>query len=374
MIKPRILLVDDDLNLLASFRRQFCADYEIVMVGDGPSAVEAVRAAMAARMPFAVVLCDMQMPGMNGVATLKAIRDLAPDSARLMLTGSADLQTSMEAINQGNVLRFFVKPCPIETLREGLLAGVEHHRLANERLGTVENAKHWAKALAVSNAEIEQFAYVAAHDLQEPLRIITSYVQLLKQRYGSKLGKDADEFIDLAVDGTHRMRRLFVDFLKYSEICRQELDIRSIDTNSVVARVLAKFDESINETKAVITVETLPHLDADEKQITILFENLIANAIEFRKADIPPIIRIAATRSGDHWNFAVADNGIGIGDEFKDRVFDLFERLHESNGGDGTGIGLALCKKIVERHNGTIWLQPSDCMSTVFLFTLPTAK
>lgn len=374
MAKTRILLVDDDANLLASLRRQLCGDYEVVTAEDGPSAIEAVRAAKAARMPFAVVLCDMQMPGMDGVATLKAIRDLAPDCARLMLTGCANLQTSMEAINEGNILRFFVKPCPTESIREGLLAGAEHHRQANERLGTAENAKRWAEALAVSNAEIEQFAYIVAHDLQEPLRTITSYVQLLKHRYGNRLGKDADEFIDLAVEGTHRMRQLFVDFLMYSDICRQELQIRPVDMDVIVTRALTNLESVIVKTGAIITGGTLPRLDVDETQVTMLFENIIANAIEFRRSSIQPTIHIDALDRGETWAFAVTDNGIGIDAQYKDRIFDLFERLNASGTDSGTGIGLALCKKIVERHGGQIWMEPADGAGTTFFFTFPSSR
>lgn len=374
MLKARILLVDDDQSLLASLRRQLCREYEIVTAGDGPSAIEAVRAAMSAQTPFAVVLCDMQMPGMNGVETLKAIRDFAPDCARLMLTGSPDLETSIKAINEGNILRFYVKPCPIETLREGLLVGVEHYRRAAESMGVAENAKQWAEALAVSRAEIEQFAYVVAHDLQEPLRIITSYVQLLKHRYGNRLGKDADEFINYAVDGTHRMHRLFIDFMAYSECGRQKLDIQSIEMDIIVKRALSKLADQVAKTGATVTHGELPRLDVDEKSATILFENLINNAITFRRHGVAPVIHISAAPVDEFWRFAVQDNGTGIEAQHKDRVFGLFERLHPSHTDEGTGTGLALCKKIVECHGGQIWLESADGMGTTFFFTLPGPK
>ncbi len=371
LTKTRILLVDDDFNFLASLQRQLRHDYEIVTAEDGPAAIAAVRQAMAARMPFAAVLCDMRMPGMDGVETLKAIRALAPDSARLMLTGNADLQTSIEAINEGNILRFYVKPCPIETLRDGLRAGIEHFRQATEHMGIAENAQKWAEEIAVSKAEIEQFAYVVAHDLKEPLRTITSYVQLLKLRYGDRLGKDADELIKFAVDGTHYMRRLFDDFTAYSDFSRQELIIQSVDSESVVTRVLGRLANKIAQTGAIVIHEALPRLDADEGAVAMLFENLVGNAITFRRHGIAPDIHISAAAAGEFWRFAVRDNGIGIEDQFKDRVFDLFERLHPSDADEGTGTGLALCRKIVERHGGQIWLEPADGGGTTFFLTLP---
>jgi signal transduction histidine kinase len=239
-----------------------------------------------------------------------------------------------------------------------------------------------------SNEELEQFAYVASHDLQEPLRMVTNYMQLLEQRYGDKLDKNAHEFMAFAMDGAMRMRHLIQDLLTYSRVGTRAKPFERIEAREIVDRAMLNLKVAIDETGAVITCDPLPVLDGDPVQLTQLFQNLLSNAIKFRKLDQAPQIRVsakptaapesAAAQAPIHqhrkWaQISVTDNGIGIPPENFERIFVIFQRLHARDKYPGTGIGLSICKKIVERHGGRIWVESVPDKSTSFHFTLPLA-
>jgi PAS domain S-box-containing protein len=233
-----------------------------------------------------------------------------------------------------------------------------------------ERLKATAADLARSNAELEQFAYVASHDLQEPLRMVASYTQLLARRYRGKLDSDADEFIGFAVDGALRMQELINDLLAYSRVGTRALQVEAVDTGSLVDQILGDLAAAIEETAATVSHGPLPTVQADRTQLRQLFQNLIANAIKFR-GERPPEVQVSAKRNDGAWTFAVRDNGIGIEPEYRERIFVLFQRLHSRAEYPGTGIGLALCRKIVERHGGRIWLESEPGLGTTFWFALP---
>src|SRR5579862_5374257 len=230
-----------------------------------------------------------------------------------------------------------------------------------------------AKDLARSNSELQQFAYVASHDLQEPLRMVASFTQLLAKRYGDKLDDDARDFINYAVDGATRMQTLISDLLNYSRVGTQGKPLVPTDSRTLLKRVLESLQISIEESGAVIVSDTLPVVMADPQQLGQLFQNLIINAIKFHGKDVPRI-RISSERNGKEWKFSVQDNGIGISPEHADRIFIIFQRLHTKTEYPGTGIGLAICKKIVERHGGRIWIEPSPEGGASFCFTMSAAE
>lgn len=226
-----------------------------------------------------------------------------------------------------------------------------------------------AAELARSNRDLEQFAYVASHDLQEPLRMVSSYTQLLERRYKGRLDADADEFIHYAVDGAQRMRRLIDDLLAYSRLTTRPAQFRPTPLDRVLTDVRAALHLAILESGADIESGPLPTVQADSVQMQQLFQNLLSNAIKYRGSH-PPRIAISAEESGDAWTFSVTDNGIGIESQYLERVFDIFQRLHGVGEYPGTGIGLALCKKIVERHGGRIWVTSQPGQGSTFHFTL----
>ena len=227
-------------------------------------------------------------------------------------------------------------------------------------------------ALARSNDDLEQFAYAASHDLQEPLRSVTSYIGLIRDRYADKLDDTAREFIDFAVDGADRMRRLIDDLLEYSRVDMRGRDFEPVDCNRVAETVLGDLGQAIGQCNAAVECSPLPVVSGDELQLARLLQNLISNALKFRDKDRPSV-RVWAERQRDEWVFAVQDNGIGIAPEHQQNVFGMFTRLHSMSRYEGTGIGLALCSKIAQRHGGRIWVDSEVGEGSTFRFSIPVA-
>jgi light-regulated signal transduction histidine kinase (bacteriophytochrome) len=224
--------------------------------------------------------------------------------------------------------------------------------------------------LARSNADLQQFAYVASHDLQEPLRMVSSYLQLIEQRYKDKLDADGTEFMGYAVDGANRMQMMIQDLLIFSRVESRGASFQLVNCEAVLEQALANLQVAIEENRAVITHDPLPAVMADATQIVQLFQNLIGNAIKFRRQE-PPQVHISAQAKGKEWEFSVRDNGIGIDPQYAERIFVIFQRLHNKAEYAGSGIGLAVCKRIVERHGGRIWVESLLGQGATFYFTIP---
>ena len=241
-----------------------------------------------------------------------------------------------------------------------------------ERKRTQQRLDEQIRKLAQSNAELEQFAYVSSHDLQEPLRMVASYTQLLERRYHDRFDADGLEFLGYIVDGAKRMQQLISDLLDLSRIGTRAQPLVAVASADALAVALANLELAIQESAAEITVDPLPRVLADASQLTQLFQNLVSNALIYRR-DEPPRIHIGAEKKDAHWEFFVADNGIGIAAEHWERIFVIFQRLHGRGEYPGTGIGLAICKKIVERHGGRIWVDSQVGVGSTFRFLLPAA-
>jgi light-regulated signal transduction histidine kinase (bacteriophytochrome) len=246
-------------------------------------------------------------------------------------------------------------------------------RDVTERLESQRAIQRYTEELRRSNADLEQFAYIASHDLQEPLRMIASYTELLSERYSGHLDETADKYIHFAVDGAKRMKRLINALLEYSRVDKQSLRLEPTDTKEVVNTVVTVLDSQIKEKKAVVHYDGLPKINVDRNLIELLFQNLLNNAIKFH-SELPPRIKVTAEPNGDMCVLAIEDNGIGIDEKYADRVFQMFQRLNPREAYEGNGIGLSVARRIVERHGGRIWFKSRPLIGTTFYFTLPLNK
>lgn len=293
------------------------------------------------------------------------------DEQRLMQTGEPIVgKLEVQRQSDGTERWLSSTKVPIRD-RTGAIVGVSGiSRDVSDRIEVEEELRRTAAELARSNEELQQFAYVASHDLQEPLRMVASYTQLLARRYRDKLDDDGVEFINYAVDGATRMQGLIQDLLTYSRVGTRGDAFTPVALESAVARGLQNLKVALDETGAVISCDPLPTIHGDLGQLAQLFQNLIGNALKFRGAETPHV-RISAERQGSAWVVSVADNGIGIEPEYAERIFVIFQRLHGKTDYPGSGIGLSICKKIVTRHGGKIWVERSAEGGSTFRFTLP---
>ncbi|WP_224447404.1 sensor histidine kinase [Haloprofundus salilacus] len=258
----------------------------------------------------------------------------------------------------------------------GLVAGTHNAQAktrARELEELVEQLQTVNERLETSNERLEQFAYAASHDLQEPLRMVSSYLQLIESRYGDELDSDGREFIEFALDGANRMREMVKGLLQYSRVETQADPFEQVDLDTVLEDVLEDIRVQIEESNAEITKESLPTVTGDDNQLRQVFQNLLQNAIEY-SGDGPPRVSITADRADSKWVVTVRDEGIGIEPKYSENIFEVFQRLHNSGEYPGTGIGLALCKRIVERHDGEIWVESARGEGATFSFSLPVAK
>lgn len=246
----------------------------------------------------------------------------------------------------------------------------------SERREAETRQKEYAEDLERKNIELEQFSYVVSHDLQEPLRTVSGFVELLKRHYKNETDENVIKYINYITDASDRMRRLVQDLLDYSRLGRERI-LEPIDCNKLVQEVLSDLEMAVQESRAVINIHPLPVISGYATEMKQLFQNLLSNSLKFRKRGEPPVITISVIPREDYWQFSITDNGIGIDDKYSDRIFVIFQRLHTKNEYEGTGIGLAHCRKIAELHNGKIWVDSKPGEGATFNFTIkkrPTDK
>jgi signal transduction histidine kinase len=308
-----------------------------------------------------------------GVALLLSVIAAAVALTRTVTRPLQRLTASSRQVAEGELATSLLIDGPVEIAQLGRDVDTMRQRLVRE-LEAVELARAQLAAAATdlerSNTELEQFAYVASHDLQEPLRKVTSFCQLLQDRYAGQLDERADQYIAFAVDGAKRMQQLINDLLAFSRVGRVSERSEMADLTVLARAAAADLDDAIRASGAEVEIGELPRLSVEPQLLRTVFQNLIANSLKFR-SQAPPRIRIEAAPSGDRWLFTCTDNGIGIEPAYADRVFVIFQRLHSRDAYEGTGIGLAMCRKIIEFSGGEIWLDPEFSGGARFYFTLP---
>ena len=357
-----MLFVEDDpadieLSSRALQRGGFLPEYDVAETAES-------FLAQIQKNTYDVILADFNLPSWNGMETTEILRRERMDIPVVLVSGALGETRAVECIKQG---------AADYVLKDHLLRLPEVVRRAvREKLLRDQHRQSQAE-LARSNRDLEQFAYVASHDLQEPLRMVAAYTQLLAERYQGKLDETADKYIHYAVDGALRMQQLVHDLLAFSRLGHSGGERRIVETKTVAETAVKNLQVAIEESGAQVDIGDLPVVMADASQMVQLLQNLIANAIKFR-GEGPPRIRVDAKKNGREWIFSVTDNGIGIAPEHAEIIFVIFKRLHTRSEYAGNGIGLALCKRIVEQHGGRIWMESEPGRGSTFKFTMPARE
>jgi signal transduction histidine kinase len=383
--KPKILVVDDRYeNLLAIRTVLRDLDLELIEVQSGNDALKATL-----HHNFALALLDIQMPDMDGYELASILRDEEKTSRLPFIFISAVYTDNLNVFKgyEKGAFSFITKPFQPEILINKVKFFIEKHQQeialqdlnkklemrVQERTQELENAnsdlEHMLRMMKGKNEELEQFAYIASHDLQEPLRTTSSYVALLEKEIKSKLDERSELYLKHITNSSERMRMLITGLLEYSRIGKEK-EKELVDIGQIVTDVLTDIDTVIKENNAKIIVHPLPKLQAYPIELRQLFQNLITNALKFRKKEVDPVIEINAVEGNNAWKFSVKDNGIGIDEKFFPRIFIIFQRLHARKDYSGNGIGLAHCKKIAELHKGTIRVESKLGEGSTFYITL----
>jgi two-component system sensor histidine kinase/response regulator len=375
-----VLIVDDtpaNVRVLAEYLDGH--GFTVTVAQDGEEGLERARFGRPD-----LILLDAMMPGWDGFETCRRLKAEPATSSIpvIFMTALSDIGDKVRAYQAGGV-DYITKPFHAEEVlarinthlslrnmqrqlqeqNEALQREVQERQLAEQVLA------ERSRELARSNAELERMAYIASHDLQEPLRMVASYVQLLERRYMGKLDEDAHEFIGFAVDGAKRMQALIDDLLTISRVDTKARPMQPVDLGQALAAAVRSLRIAIEESQAEVQAAPLPVVRGDSAQLTQVFQNLLSNAIKFCQGK--PQISLSARREGRLWRIEVADNGIGVPPEYRERIFGMFQRLHGRREYAGTGIGLAICQKIVERHGGAIWVEDGADGGSLFVFTVP---
>jgi PAS domain S-box-containing protein len=307
---------------------------------------------------------------LRGLLPNNSVDAIIQSDQEIVLAGATSTMEETAEID-GITRLFLTTKCPYRDDDQKIIGTIGISRDITERKKSEEHLVKTVGELKRSNDELQQFAYVASHDLQEPLRMVASYTQLLAQRYKGRLDSDADEFIAYAVDGANRMQRLIQDLLVYSRAGTNGRSLREISTGNALKEALTNLRATIDESGAIVTHDSLPFITTDGTQLVQVFQNLVGNAIKYRSAEVPRVHVSAAKNGGNEWIFSVRDNGLGIDPQYFERIFILFQRLHGPKEFKGTGIGLSICKKMLERVGGRIWVDSQPERGSTFYFALP---
>ncbi len=371
-----ILLVDD--------RKEDILSMEIILANPeyafhkAYSGREALRLLLKER-DFAIILIDVQMPQLNGYETTTLIRESEnlKHIPIIFLTANNDKPNHIFEGYQAGAVDYMIKPVIPDILRAKVAVFADLYKKTKELQIQKQELELRTQELIRSNRDLEKFAYVASHDMQEPLRTIISYIELIEKKLapvsaggGEEADEDLQKYMDFVVGAGYRMRELISGLLEYSQLDRDIKASGMIKCEDVLNDVMENLHSSIEDSKAIIQYDALPQINANYLRTVQLFQNLISNSIKFKR-DIPPVVNIACRKKEGNYLFSVEDNGIGIQPDYKEKIFEMFKRLHPVGEYIGAGIGLAICKKIVERYNGKIWVESIPEKGSTFYFTVP---
>jgi light-regulated signal transduction histidine kinase (bacteriophytochrome) len=360
-----ILIVDDHVENLVAM--EALLEDEHFIIHKALSGNEALG--LMLETSFAVVILDVQMPDMNGFETAELMRS-HEKTRNIPIIFFTAISTEKQHMFKGyasGAVDYLTKPVEPAILKSKVQIFSElycQRKIIQNQLRQIEE----------KNKELEQFAYLASHDLREPLRVITIFLQLLAKHYKDKLDEKANSFIHYAVDGAERMDKLICGLLNYSRVTSGDESFALVDMNEVFREAIANLGAAIHDSGAMVTKDDLPAISGVHTLLVQLLQNLVGNAIKFGKPGIPSEIRVSAVSREREWVFSVRDQGIGIDSKHFERIFAIFQRLHSREEYPGTGIGLALCKRIVERHHGTIWVESIPGEGTTIFFTFPVGN
>ena len=323
---------------------------------------------------FDVILLDLGLPDSDGIDTLIDVHKISTKTPIIVLTGLNNEEIGIFAVKIGAQDYLIKKEIDNKLLKRSIRYSIERKKIESElqnyKSNLEDKVKERTKELEQSNKELQQFAYVASHDLREPLRMISSFLQLLERRYNEQLDDDANEFIEFAVDGAKRLDSMIKDLLEYSRVANKKRKFNDVDLNEVLERTNLNLKLAIDDSNAEIIANKLPTLSGDEQLLVQLFQNLISNSIKYRSKE-NPIIQISFNNEMNQLIFSFKDNGIGISTKHLERIFTIFQRLHTREEYEGTGIGLAIAQKIVQQHGGQIWAESEPGEGTIIHFTIP---
>ena len=359
-----LLLEDNPADVELSVRELIKSGFELQF--DVADSEEAFLAKLHSQS-YDVILADYRIPSWNGAEAFRRLKQSGEDVPFILVTGAIGEETAVELIKEG--IADYILKDRLVRLPSAVRRALQEKMMREERERALQSLRQSEERVRSLLKELEQFLYVGSHDLQEPVRMVVSYTQLLSKRYKGKLDADADQFIAFAVDGASRMQGLIQGLLAYSRVVTRGKDLLDTSSEGALQQAVLNLRSVIEESRAQVTHDSLPRVLADDAQLTQVFQNLIENAIKYRSSGIPKA-HVGASRSEGKWIFSVQDNGMGIDSQYFERIFGMFQRLHKREEFGGTGVGLAICKKIVERHGGAISVESQPGVGSTFRFAL----
>ena len=366
----KILYMEDDPGLGRLFQKKLSQMGEVVVATDGYEGLSRYH-----ENNFDVLVIDYQMPQLDGLQVLRQVVDNGTPPPVIMLTGAGNEEIAVEAMKMG-ATDYLVKDLDgnyFQLLPLVIDEAVKRFRFAEEKKRMQKELQRYATELERSNKELEQYAYVVSHDLKEPLHTIRGFAKFLEESYQDKLDEQGNEFLDYIIEGTARMERLINGLLDYSRVKYVNSEPEPVNCNELVEQVTRDLKATIKARSALITWDPLPIIKGKERLLLRVFQNLIDNALKYCR-DKQPQVHVSVEEKKKVWQFSVKDNGIGIDPKHTERIFMIFQRLHNRSEFSGDGLGLAICKKIIESHKGEIWVESQPQQGATFYFTIPKGE